>query len=277
MFGKNPVVGRKEFSGAGDRLLVTSIFLTLQGEGPFQGRPAIFVRMAGCNLACSFCDTYFDTGDWFDVDDLAMEIGLRAANKYSHYVKRNVGVVITGGEPSLQTNVVGLLHRLDQTGFAFTQIESNGILLLEGLPRRTTLITSPKCAEREGVATSYLKPRSDVLVRADCMKFVMSAELETPYSTVPDWALQWRRDTGRPIYVSPMNCYRRKPWKQEQNEMDFKQADMQARVEGEVVSFWEDGLLDMVKNKANHEYAARYALDHGLFLTLQQHLFASLA
>jgi 7-carboxy-7-deazaguanine synthase len=277
MFGKNEITGRKNFHDAGERLLVTSIFLTLQGEGPFQGRPAIFVRMAKCNLACSFCDTYFDHGDWFKTSDLSAEIYMRAKTKFPISLRRDIGVVITGGEPSLQPQVSVLLHQLEIVPFAFTQIETNGILFLDLLPEKTTLVVSPKAAEKEGKATHYLKPRDNVLERANCLKFVMSAELGTPYCTVPDWALQWRRDTGKPIYVSPMNCYLRKPAEFEAMELRKVRPDLALRTRNEVISFWEDGLLDMGQNKLNHEYAARYALDHGLFLTLQQHLFASLA
>jgi len=73
MFGKNEIVGQKFFKDQ-DGLMVVSRFMTLQGEGPYRGYPAFFVRLAKCNLACSFCDTYFDNGDWFTVDELMKEV-----------------------------------------------------------------------------------------------------------------------------------------------------------------------------------------------------------
>lgn len=57
MFGRNEIVGQKHFTDltAEDRVSITSIFGTLQGEGPYSGRRAVFVRLAKCQLACSFC------------------------------------------------------------------------------------------------------------------------------------------------------------------------------------------------------------------------------
>ena len=82
MFGKNEIVGQKYFKDAAeDQLFVTSIFYTLQGEGPYRGEPAVFVRLAKCNLACSFCDTYFDGGDWLSFNQLTDRI-FRAVNDH---------------------------------------------------------------------------------------------------------------------------------------------------------------------------------------------------
>ena len=71
MFGMNEIVGLKYFRDAPpNTLTVTSRFYTLQGEGPFRGFPAYFVRLAKCNLACSFCDTYFDSGTVMSYDQI---------------------------------------------------------------------------------------------------------------------------------------------------------------------------------------------------------------
>jgi len=58
MLGDNPK--RPPTNGDGTSLLVKNIFKTLQGEGPHAGVPAVFIRLGGCNLACSFCDTEFE-------------------------------------------------------------------------------------------------------------------------------------------------------------------------------------------------------------------------
>ena len=60
MFGTNEIIGKKYFKDApAESLFVTSMFFTLQGEGPYAGMPALFIRLAKCNLVCSFCDTFF--------------------------------------------------------------------------------------------------------------------------------------------------------------------------------------------------------------------------
>lgn len=74
MFGMNDSVGKAFFKEAKpDELFITSRFFTLQGEGPFRGHPAYFIRLAKCNLACSFCDTYFDAGEWRSFNSLLEE------------------------------------------------------------------------------------------------------------------------------------------------------------------------------------------------------------
>ena len=75
MFGKNEIVGQKYFKDvAEDQLFVTSRFFTIQGEGPFRGKPAFFIRLAKCNLNCSFCDSFFDDGDWMTFDQIEAAI-----------------------------------------------------------------------------------------------------------------------------------------------------------------------------------------------------------
>lgn len=89
MFGMNEIVGKKYFKDAPkDSLLVTSRFYTLQGEGPFRGHPAYFVRLAKCNLACSFCDTYFDSGEWQTFDQIFADADKEIA---AFYAKRSMG------------------------------------------------------------------------------------------------------------------------------------------------------------------------------------------
>jgi organic radical activating enzyme len=181
-------------------------------------------------------------------------------------------LVLTGGEPMLQPLIGPLLEGLG-TIFSRTQIESNG-LILQKIPDSTVLIVSPKCIERDGVARNYTKIPYATLERASALKFVVSADEGSPYHGIPEWAFDWLRATRRPIFVSPMNCYRKLPAKV--RLLDDKN-DMQARNESEVISFWEPDLLDLKRNRANHEFAARYALRHGLNLTLQMHLYAGLA
>lgn len=289
MFGKNEIVGKKYFDNAGDKVFVTSVFMTLQGEGPYRGEPAVFVRFAKCNLNCSFCDTWFDSGDWLTFDELETKIHNAVRDAYKpqnvpywlwnfdgEKTKLHCGLVITGGEPMLQKNITKMLYHFNDT-FDWMQIESNGTSN-QILPYGTTLVCSPKCSEKNGKPIKYLEPHKDVLARADCLKFVMNADPESPYSNIPDWALEWKRQTGKKIFVSPMNIYNKEPERNKTQKVSANDRSLEQRsVEDEVISFWEPGLLNMEENKKNHEYAAKYALEHGCILNLQIHLYASLA
>lgn len=290
MFGKNEIVGQKYFNEAGDKLYVTSIFFTLQGEGPFRGHPAVFVRFAKCNLACSFCDTYFDSGDWLTIDEIERRIDKIISDHFDGNVpyryqyeeddmiikRRSMVLVITGGEPMLQKNIVPFLERMNHV-FRETQIESNGTVYQE-IPPETVLVVSPKCSEKNGKPIKYLQPNPKVLERANYLKFVMNDDPESPYSSVPDWAHQASQDYGIDIFCSPMNVYNKEPEKVKQIRSQKNDISLEERSNvDEVISFWEDGLLDMKANQRNHEYTARYCIDNNCILNLQMHLYAGLA
>lgn len=274
MFGTNSIRGQSAFKDIGDKLLVTSRFLSLQGEGPFQGRPALFVRLAYCNLNCSWCDSFFDEGNEFTIDELIEQSLKMIWQKYGHLEK--CGIVVTGGEPSLQTNVVKFLNSYNLSSAAFLQIESNGIIPIEHLRSAVTLVVSPKCSEKTG---KYLTPHAATLHRASCLKFIVSSASQSPYHIVPDWAFEWQQDTGNPIYVSPMNIYKLdflEAARKRVNERKEHSIDYRSTVD-EVVSGWDDKVIDREQNRLNHEYAFKYAADKGLFLTLQMHLFGAAA
>jgi len=291
MFGRNSIVGQKYFNDAGDKLYVTSIFYTLQGEGPYRGEPAVFVRLAKCNLACSFCDTYFDGGDWLTINEINDRINSAIETHFNGEVPlwarelwgneaypvrpREMVLVVTGGEPMLQSNLVPFLEFMNLR-FRKTQIESNGTVW-QDIPAATTLVCSPKCSEKKGKAIKYLQPNQDVMERADCLKFVMNADPNSPYSSIPDWAHEYAAK-GKKVFISPMNVYNREPQKSKQLRSTKNDISIEERSNvDEVISFWEEGLLNMSENQKNHEYAARYCARHGFTLNLQIHLYASLA
>ena len=290
MFGLNEIVGKAFFKDAKpNELLVTSRFFTLQGEGPYRGHPAYFIRLAKCNLACSFCDTYFDKGEWYDFDTLLSDADKVIAEffakrnldtpAWAKETPRNMVLVITGGEPSLQNNLSAFLQTA-QKYFKQTQIESNGISILADLPSSTTLVVSPKCLEKEGKAIRYLEPNPKMLERADYLKFVMSApeyEQFAAYSEIPAWAHEWAKQTGKLVFVSPMNLYKQEPQRVKAIRDLGRDLTIAERSEiNEVISFWEPDLLDLKKNQRNHEYTAEYCMKHGFVMNLQLHLFAGL-
>jgi len=290
MFGSNEIVGQKFFKDAPkDSLFVTSMFLTLQGEGPLGGLVALFIRLTKCNLACSFCDTFFDAGDWMSFEQIEEKAKETIRNYFNGDppdwaisnrggpLHPGVALVITGGEPTLQKNLTEFLRR--QVGdYKAVQIESNGTVNLE-IPKGVLLVCSPKCAEKDGKPTKYLAPTKQILQRADCLKFVMSAEKDSPYSEVPDWVHDWKHRTSGEVYISPMNMYNDYPYRakilraEKQGEITM----FERSTVDEVISFWEPGLLNMRANQTNHEYAAKYCMSHGFRLNLQVHLYASLA
>lgn len=95
---------------------ITEVFPSIQGEGFFTGKPVTFVRFSGCNMACSFCDTDFDSWNAMSSQELFKEI--------QKYPARHI--VLTGGEPSLQLNEDNeILFLLKQAGY-FLQMETNG-------------------------------------------------------------------------------------------------------------------------------------------------------
>jgi organic radical activating enzyme len=186
-------------------------------------------------------------------------------------------LVVTGGEPSLQDNLSGFL-RVAEDVFKYTQIESNGILVQENMPISTTLVVSPKCIEKNGIAIKYIKPNPAMLERADCLKFVVEADPESPYHDIPNWAEKWHKETGLPVYVSPMNVYNDVPKASKKLRATTNRTSLEQRSSiDEVVSFWETGLLSMGENQKNHEYAAKLCMQKGYKLQLQIHLYASLA
>jgi len=123
---------------------VTEVFVSVQGEGPSLGRPAVFLRLAGCNLSCSWCDTKYA---WFGGEELSVE---EVAEQVLSLLRRFRGVdllVVTGGEPLLQPEeLVELLAKLRrEVPHLEVEVETNGTVD----PRRVLtyvdrLIVSPK-------------------------------------------------------------------------------------------------------------------------------------
>lgn len=295
MFGTNTITGKAFFKDAPkDSLYVTSMFFTLQGEGPYSGQPALFIRLTKCNLTCNFCDTFFDDGNWMTFDEIEGKIHTTICDYFKDGVPLwatnisvsdiplsgrrypNIVLVMTGGEPLIQDNISEFMHR-QLPKFKAVQVESNGIPDTE-VPEDVTLVCSPKCMEKNGKAVKYYAPSKTILDRADCLKFVMSADPESPYHTIPEWAYKWRDETEGEIYCSPMNIYNTFPQKIKLLRAEKGEITMAERsTVDEIISFWEPGLLDLAANQANHEYTARYCLEHGCRLNLQQHLYVSMA
>lgn len=300
MFGINVIRGQKDFAEAEGKLKVTSIFYTIQGEGPQRGKASVFVRTTHCNLACSFCDAFFEEGEWLTPQEI-LEYASKEIDRYfegnvpkwasAGHGLRRMGLVVTGGEPTLQNDALYELLVLADQEYEWTQIESNGVLPPK-VPDSTIVVISPKCNEKVNltdgfkryVPTKYMNPNLKTLERASVLKFIVEdqPDFDSPYQGIPDWAHKWHEETGRDIFISPMNIYRREPKK----ATDARAARLKGN-EGstlaerslydEVVSAWEPELLDMEANERNHIFAAEYALQHGFIFQMQLHLYAGMA
>ena len=116
---------------------VNEIFYSLQGEGHYTGTPAVFVRFAGCNLRCWFCDTDFEKGDEMSEDEI-VEAVLQYPTRY---------VVLTGGEPTLQITA-SLCDKLHAHGL-YLMMETNGTRPLPEGCQIDWITCSPKLIDVE--------------------------------------------------------------------------------------------------------------------------------
>ena len=215
MYGKNPI--RPPETGDGGTLGVQHIFATIQGEGPYAGVPAVFVRLGGCNLACNFCDTEFESFKQVAIEEIVASVSQLASSPELakptigrsteqdgfpyNFASQNSGndekiitlVVITGGEP-LRQPIAPLCEKLLANGFK-VQIETNGTLW-RPLPEGVEIVCSPK-----NTGAGYFPLRPDLLARVDAFKFLISAE-HPGYRDVADVG-QGRK----PVFVQPMDEY----------------------------------------------------------------------
>ena len=115
-------------------LQLSEIFYSIQGEGTYAGVPAVFVRLAGCNLSCDFCDTDYSLKFLAPVEEVVDRV-LAAGGDCPM-------VVLTGGEPLAQREALALIEALLRAGKR-VHIESNGTIAVE-LPKDVWLCVSPK-------------------------------------------------------------------------------------------------------------------------------------
>jgi len=133
-----------------DTLVVNEIYLSLQGESTFAGLPCVFVRLTGCNLRCSYCDTAyaFTEGKRMALEDVRAEVRRLAKpyeNPKSEIRNRKLPMVeLTGGEPLLQVNSSLLMKQLCDDGFTVL-VETSGALDLSQVDPRVRRIMDLKC------------------------------------------------------------------------------------------------------------------------------------
>jgi len=145
-------------------LTVFEIYASIQGESTHTGRPCVFVRLAACDLRCTWCDTpyAFTGGHKMSVDDV-----VEAVAKFQITV-----VELTGGEPLLQAEAPALMERLIGRGLTVL-LETGGHLPIDDVPDDVITIMDVKCPG-SGEAASMHWPNIDWLSLQDEVKFVIA-------------------------------------------------------------------------------------------------------
>lgn len=153
-------------------LQVFEIYLSIQGESTHVGRPCVFVRLAACDLRCSWCDTpyAFTGGKKMSIDEVMAEVRALRCNL----------VELTGGEPLLQKEAIPLMQRLRDEGFEVL-VETGGHLPIHGLPAGVHAIMDVKCPG-SGEAAKMHWPNLDVLSKAHEVKFVIKDRTDYDYA-----------------------------------------------------------------------------------------------
>lgn len=224
---------------------IVDVFYTIQGEGPFAGRPAVFVRMAGCNLKCPLCDTDYTSNRRMILPGAlvaeVMKVWLEAIP--TTWRKRSTGghrllVVFTGGEPFRQ-DFGDAVRALIAAGFDDIQVETNGTFYVEEFPYLATTIV---CSPKTGTVNHRLWPEIDAL------KYVVSVDSVDWFAGLPGRVL----GSNSPVPVPP-DTFRGPVYLQPADEGD------------------------PVKNKENLDLAVRLCMRHGWTLGVQLHKIAGLA
>jgi len=174
-----------------NKLEVCEIFYSLQGESSYMGRPCIFIRLSGCNLRCSYCDTKYSyaEGEFRTLASILSEI-----EQYPCKL-----VELTGGEPLWQNDSIPLMHLLLEQGYTVL-LETNGSLYLEDVPQAVIKIVDVKCPG-SGCPDSFMLWNLKCLEPQDELKFVLTNYAD--YVFARDF-LQVHKLTDRTIHFSPV-------------------------------------------------------------------------
>ena len=155
-----------------ERLRLTEIFLSLQGEARSIGWPTVFVRLTGCPLRCHYCDTAyaFHGGDWWTFDAILEEVARHGARH----------VCVTGGEPLAQKRCVALLARLCDAGYEVS-LETSGAIDIGEVDPRVSRVLDIKTPGSGEVARN-LWSNIALLTARDQVKFVICDRADYEWS-----------------------------------------------------------------------------------------------
>lgn len=160
-------------TGGSDRLRITEVFYSLQGEARHTGLPTVFVRLTGCPLRCDYCDTTyaFHGGEPVTIADLLTEV---ARHRCRH-------VTVTGGEPLAQRACIRLLTALCDAGHEVS-LETSGALDISNVDPRVLIVMDWKSPASGEVGRNRCE-NLDLIKATDQIKFVLADRRDY------DWAL----------------------------------------------------------------------------------------
>ena len=184
-------------------MFITEIFKSIQGEGTRTGLPCIFVRLTGCNLRCTWCDTAyaFQGGTKMTLDEIMDRV--EALNLRPDGTPAGVTLVeLTGGEPLLQEEIYPLAEQLLAVGYT-VMLETSGERFIGRLPKEVIKIVDVKCPD-SGEPDTFDPRNLEELGANDEVKFVISSRRD--YEFARDFA----RSNGlaekvRGVLLSPVH------------------------------------------------------------------------
>lgn len=161
-------------------MVITEIFRSIQGEGTRAGLPCIFVRLTGCNLRCTWCDTAyaFHGGTKMSVEEICAKVKeLSQAAPNGNPIRL---IELTGGEPLLQEEIYPLAEKLIADGFTM-MIETSGERFIGKLPREVIKIVDVKCPD-SGAADTFDIENLPVTGANDEVKFVIGSRRDYEFA-----------------------------------------------------------------------------------------------
>lgn len=178
---------------------VSELFFSIQGESTYAGLPCVFIRLAGCNLRCDYCDarySYEEEGRDYSLSEI-----ITFVDQYPGAM-----VEITGGEPLLQNNVIPLMESL-LGGQRTVLLETNGSCDISMVPAGVTVIMDVKCPG-SGMSSSFRDENLAALRVDDEIKFVLTSrqDYEWAVAFITGHALIDLRSgkASRPLLFSPV-------------------------------------------------------------------------
>jgi 7-carboxy-7-deazaguanine synthase len=164
-------------------MVITEIFKSIQGEGTRAGLPCIFVRLTGCNLRCTWCDTAyaFHGGKKMTVEEVLARVDELAGRLEMPGSQVSVPLVeLTGGEPLLQEEIYPLAEKLLAAKYT-VMIETSGERFIGGLPREVIKIVDVKCPD-SGEPDTFEMRNLEALSENDEVKFVLSTRRDYEFA-----------------------------------------------------------------------------------------------